>query len=149
MLRDRVALVAHGGYGRREVAPYSDVDLMILCEKGLIDRVAPLAERLLCDVFDTGLVLGHSVRTIDEACALACQDAQICTSLIESRLLAGSEPLYRRYLHRFRSRVRRRARRWSARSTSPGGRSGSSSARPSTCWSPISSAPGADCARST
>jgi len=108
-LRDRVALVAHGGYGRREVAPYSDVDLMILCEKGLVDRVAPLAERLLCDVFDTGLVLGHSVRTIDEACTLACHDAQICTSLIESRLLAGSEALFTRYLHRFRRRVRGRA----------------------------------------
>jgi [protein-PII] uridylyltransferase len=108
-IRDRVALVAHGGYGRREVAPYSDVDLMILCEKGLIDQVAPLAERLLCDVFDTGLVLGHSVRTIDEACTLACQDAQICTSLIESRLLEGSQALFGRYLQRFRRRIRRRA----------------------------------------
>ena len=109
MLNDRVALVAHGGYGRREVAPYSDVDLMIVCQKGLIDHVAPLAKRLLCDVFDTGLVLGHSVRTINEACSLACQDAQIGTSLIESRFLAGSESLYQQYLHRFHTRVHGRA----------------------------------------
>lgn len=92
-LRGEVALVAHGGYGRRDVAPYSDVDLMILCAEGA-QHVAPLAERLFCDVFDVGLTLGHSVRTLDEACQLARQDAQICTSLIEARLLAGNAALF-------------------------------------------------------
>ena len=71
----RVALVAHGGYGRRDVAPYSDVDLMILHRRGAAGRVARLAERLLRDVFDAGLVLGHSVRTLRQACRLACRDA--------------------------------------------------------------------------
>ena len=69
-----VALVAHGGYGRRDVAPYSDVDLMILCSAAAARAVGPLAERLLRDVFDAGLVLGHSVRTPGEACRLACQE---------------------------------------------------------------------------
>ncbi len=86
--------MAHGGYGRRDVAPYSDVDLMILHEPAAGGRVAPLAERLLRDVFDAGLVLGHSVRTPDQACRLACGEPTICTSLVESRLLAGSQPLF-------------------------------------------------------
>ena len=70
-LWSEIALVAHAGYGRRDVAPYSDVDLMILHSPGVGSRVEPLAERLLRDVFDVGLVLGHSVRTPWQACRLA------------------------------------------------------------------------------
>jgi [protein-PII] uridylyltransferase len=107
-LSSEVAFVAHGGYGRREVSPYSDVDLMILCSPHASNCVGPLAERLLCDVFDTGLVLGHSVRTPQEACQLALSDPQICTSLIESRLLTGSDTLFHEYQGAFRHQVRRR-----------------------------------------
>lgn len=106
-LRGEVALVAHGGYGRRDVAPHSDVDLMILCAQGA-QHVAPLAERLFCDVFDIGLTLGHSVRTVEEACQLSRQDAQVCTSLIESRLLAGNAGLFAEFGKCFMRRLRRR-----------------------------------------
>ena len=70
-LQGGVALVAHSGYGRRDVAPYSDVDLMLLHEPALRSQVPPLAERLLRDLFDVGLDLGQSVRTPDEACKLS------------------------------------------------------------------------------
>ena len=90
-------MVAHAGYGRRDVAPYSDVDLMILHSPGVGERVAPLAERLLRDVFDAGLILGHSVRTPDQAWRLACSEPMICTSLVESRLVRGSTTLFSRY----------------------------------------------------
>ncbi len=105
----RVALVAHGGYGRREAAPYSDVDLMVLRDPGTGTPAAALSERLLCDVFDAGLELGHSVRTVDEACRLAARDATICTSLVESRFLAGNRELFDRFAERFRRLARRRA----------------------------------------
>lgn len=105
----QIALVAHGGYGRRDVAPYSDVDVMLLHSGTAGDSVGRLAERLLCDVFDAGMILGHSVRTIEEACRLACQDATICSSLIESRLLAGGEPLFGRFKELFHRRVRTRS----------------------------------------
>ena len=59
----RVALVPHGGYGRRDVAPFSDVDLMLLVAPAIIEQVAPLAQRMLRDLFDVGLVVGQSVRT--------------------------------------------------------------------------------------
>lgn len=109
-LEERIALVAHGGYGRRDVAPYSDVDLMILHAGGRMEPLARLAERLVRDVFDAGLVFGHSVRTIDEACTLACRDATIGSSLIESRFLTGSAGLFGQFMEEFRRRIRRRAR---------------------------------------
>ena len=109
-LWSKIALVAHGGYGRRDVAPYSDVDLMILHEPSAGHRVAPLAERLLRDVFDAGLCLGHSVRTADQAARLACSEAMICTSLIESRLLRGSASLFAHYQRQLRRLTHRRAR---------------------------------------
>jgi [protein-PII] uridylyltransferase len=100
-LRTDVALVAHGGYGRRDVAPYSDVDLMILHNRRVYREVAPLAKRLLHDVFDVGLSLGQSVRTPQDACRLAYKDATIFTSLVESRWLAGSESLVVSLVYRF------------------------------------------------
>jgi [protein-PII] uridylyltransferase len=104
-LLGEIALVAHGGYGRREIAPYSDVDLMILYRKGAQTRLSPVAERVVRDVFDVGLVLGHSVRTVSEACRLASRDATICASLIDARLLMGNADLFAKFQHRFRKRV--------------------------------------------
>ena len=106
---ETVALVAHGGYGRRDVAPFSDIDLMLLHSAGAERQVAPLAQRMVRDLFDAGLVLGQSVRTPAQACQLARKDTTICTSLAESRLLAGSETVYGRFLRRFRRQSQRRA----------------------------------------
>lgn len=104
-------IVAHGGTGRCDLAPYSDVDLMLLhapttdAER----RTARLAERLLRDVFDVGLQLGQSVRTAAQACTSARDDATICTSLMESRRLAGSEELFTSFTRRFQKEIMRRA----------------------------------------
>lgn len=106
-VRTDVTLVAHSGYGRRDVAPYSDVDLMLLYRAESREAVQRLSERLVRDLFDTGLDLGQSVRTVDEACQLGCNDATICTSLLEGRLLAGDVRLFDTFKERFRSRVRR------------------------------------------
>ncbi len=108
-IQRNVALVPHGGYGRSVVAPGSDVDLMILHAGKTSGEVARLAERLMRDVFDAGLSLGHSVRTPAEACRLGVQDSVIGTSLVESRLLAGSEDLFAHFFRSFRRRLRRRA----------------------------------------
>lgn len=103
----QIALVAHGGYGRRDVAPFSDVDLMILHTREVAGRVEPLASRLMRDVFDAGLQLGNSVRTIPEACHFARQDAAIRTSLVESRYLAGSVTLFSRFIGKFQQQAQR------------------------------------------
>jgi [protein-PII] uridylyltransferase len=100
-----LALVAHGGYGRRDMSPFSDVDLMLLLDPGSESLVRPVAQRLTLDICDAGLTLGFSLRTPAEACQLALADATVFTSLAESRLLAGQEPLFAR----FRERLRRLA----------------------------------------
>ncbi len=89
---EQLVLVAHGGYGRRSQAPYSDIDLMLLHSPSLVSAdtsVAAVARRLLQDLFDIGLEVGQSVRTVAEAIRLARSDATVYTTLIEARLLAG------------------------------------------------------------
>ena len=108
-LQSQLALVPHGGYGRRDVAPYSDVDLMLLYDPAAVDHITPLAQTFTQDIYDSGLKLGFSARSIDEACTLSLQDISTFTSLAESRFLQGSVRLYSRYNNRFR-RVRRRNR---------------------------------------
>jgi len=105
-----LALVAHGGYGRRDVAPFSDVDLMLLLDPGSEPHVRPVAQRLTQDICDAGLALGFSLRTPRDACSLALSDATVFTSLAESRFLAGHEPLFARFLDRLRRVAARHSR---------------------------------------
>lgn len=97
----QVALVAHGGYGRADVAPYSDVDLMLL-HASKEETLTPLVRKFTNSIYDTGLQLGFSVRTISQACELARGDATILTALAESRLLSGEETLFAKFMERFR-----------------------------------------------
>ena len=100
-----MTLVAVGGYGRRDVAPFSDMDLMLLHRnEGPVEAVA---QRLATDIADAGLTLGFAVRTSAQACADAQRDATIFTSLVESRWVAGNEALLANFMHRFRRRSRR------------------------------------------
>jgi [protein-PII] uridylyltransferase len=88
------ALVAVGGYGRGELLPCSDVDVMILLPKGAnTDWTAPL-ERFLAFLWDIGLETGHSVRTIDDCQQEALADLSVATTLFEARLLAGPAALF-------------------------------------------------------
>lgn len=109
-LSSSLALVAHSGYGRREIAPYSDVDLMLLCAPDVEAQVAPLAQLLTQFVFDTGLQLGLTTRTPQQAWELAFKESHILTSLVESRLLTGDETLFHRFMEGFRRRAQRRHR---------------------------------------
>ncbi len=109
-LEPEVAVVAIGGYGRRDLAPFSDVDLMLLTTPEGKESAARLARHLTRDICDVGLRLGFSFRTIGEACSLALRDVTIFTALAESRLLAGNMNVFRRFLHHFRRLAHRRRR---------------------------------------
>ncbi len=87
----KVALVAVGGYGRGELAPWSDLDVLLLHDvrKGVND----LAQALWYPIWDTKLKLGHAVRTTKEAIRLAAEDLDTATSFLEVRHLAGDESL--------------------------------------------------------
>ncbi|HEX6963358.1 MAG TPA: [protein-PII] uridylyltransferase [Lacipirellula sp.] len=108
-LRTRIALVALGGYGRRHSAPYSDVDLMLLYGSDRADQLTPLVRKFTNAMFDAGFQLGSSLRTAEEAVALARGDGVICSSLIDNRLVAGSQPLHERFRGLFEKMIRKRS----------------------------------------
>lgn len=96
------ALIAVGGYGRGELNPHSDIDIMFLC-RDESDRAR--APELLYSLWDAGLDIGYSVRTSEECKVLARKDIKIRTSLLESRLIAGSPVLYDTFLKSLQSEV--------------------------------------------
>ena len=87
------ALVAVGGYGRGELHPCSDVDLMILTANKPEAVVCGKIERFITLLWDIGLEIGHSVRTLDECVALAADDITIATNIMEARTLFGDDQL--------------------------------------------------------
>jgi [protein-PII] uridylyltransferase len=107
-VRERMALVAHGGYGRRQQAPFSDVDLMILYDGKRDTSIGQTASRLTQDICDVYQHLGHSVRTPADAVQQARTDAQVGTSLLESRLLLGSSELFDCYSELMKGMIERR-----------------------------------------
>jgi [protein-PII] uridylyltransferase len=86
-----VALVAVGGYGRSELCPQSDLDVMLL-HAGRRD-IAAIAERIWYPIWDTGMKLGHSVSTVREALTLADSDLDSATALLSARHIAGDASL--------------------------------------------------------
>ena len=90
---DDAALVAVGGYGRGELHPKSDIDIMILLAEGTLSRYQSRIESFITLLWDLKLEIGHSVRTCEECTDEAGKDVTVVTNLMESRLLAGSEQL--------------------------------------------------------
>ncbi len=97
-----VALAAVGGYGRGQQFPYSDVDLLILLSKPSDAPLTRKLEELISMLWDIGLDVGHSVRTIEECVALSASDITVQTTLLEARLLAGKRGLYSSFVKRMR-----------------------------------------------
>jgi [protein-PII] uridylyltransferase len=103
-----VSLVALGGYGRGELSPHSDVDVMFLFPAKTKPTVAKalqehLSNEILYPLWDCDLKVGHSTRTVDEVFIEARKDIQTKTSLLESRLIAGSGSLYENFASAYRS----------------------------------------------
>src|SRR4051794_9695197 len=107
---DGVALIAVGGYGRGELAPQSDLDLVLL-HTGL-RGIGAIAERIWYPIWDQGLKLGHSVRTVKEALSLAADDLDTATSLVTIRHLAGDPELTEELASKAMALWRKRAKRW-------------------------------------
>jgi [protein-PII] uridylyltransferase len=109
--KSAVALVAVGGYGRGELAPCSDVDV-VLVHEGKPDGLEQAATTLWYPLWDAGLKLGHAVRSFDDQMSLASDDLDTATSLLSTRYLAGDEELASRLATEGLSRWRRHGRRW-------------------------------------
>ena len=106
-----LALVAIGGYGRAELNPHSDIDFMFLHSRQVAAGSRPLPhlsriiDGLLYPLWDIGLKIGHSVRSIEDCVKVANSDMQSKTSLIEARLIAGDEALFKKFQKTLVSKV--------------------------------------------
>ena len=100
-----IALVAVGGYGRGQLFPHSDVDLLILLPAQPDAALREKLEALIGTFWDIGLDVGHSVRTLDECFEVASGDVTVQTNLLESRLLCGNRELYRRFTRKLQQSI--------------------------------------------
>jgi len=106
---ERLCLVALGGYGRGELAPFSDVDLLFLRAYKTTPLVEQVVESILYILWDLGLKVGHATRTGDECIRLAESDVTIRTALLEARYLWGERSLYDELRTRFDAEVMARS----------------------------------------
>ena len=102
-----VALIALGGYGRGELNPFSDVDVMVLHHHGVAEispHLQEMANQVLYLLWDSGFKVGHSTRSIKEAITEANRDMRTKTAMLESRFLAGDSELAQEFRKQFRSK---------------------------------------------
>ncbi|MGI4878661.1 MAG: [protein-PII] uridylyltransferase, partial [Janthinobacterium lividum] len=102
---ERLTLIAVGGYGRGEMAPYSDVDIMFLTPWKQTAWGEQVIETILYLLWDLGLKVGHSTRSLDEMVRMAKSDLTIRTALLEARYVWGDQPLYDEAAARFRKEI--------------------------------------------
>jgi [protein-PII] uridylyltransferase len=102
-----LALIALGGYGRGELNPFSDIDVMLLHHQGtrkISPHLEEMVQQVLYPLWDSGFKVGHSTRSIKDAIAQANRDMRTKTAMLESRFLAGDAELAREFREQFRSK---------------------------------------------
>lgn len=98
---DAMSLIATGGYGRAEISPQSDLDIMFLLPKKANPLSSAAVEWMLYMLWDMGLKVGHATRSIEEAVKMAKSDITISTSLLEARWICGNHDLFTDFEARF------------------------------------------------
>src|SRR5512136_1493034 len=107
LFRDKMpfALVAVGGYGRRDLCIHSDIDVLILFDSKVPSSANRLAEEIFYPLWNLGLDLGHGIRFIKDCLTLASENLEALTSLIDARFICGESPLYLSLTERLGKRV--------------------------------------------
>jgi len=103
-----LAIVAVGGYGRNEMFPHSDIDILFLYESEspeITPEITHLAERILYGLWDLGLKVGQSLHSVDSAIEASLVDMTIRTNLLDSRFIVGDPALCERFQQRFQEEV--------------------------------------------
>ena len=101
-----LSLVALGGYGRGELAPQSDIDLLFLLPYKMTPRSEQVVEEMLYLLWDVGYKVGHATRSVDDCMRLSKSDTVISTSLLEARWLWGDQGLYLELRQRYDKEIR-------------------------------------------
>jgi [protein-PII] uridylyltransferase len=102
---ERLALCALGGYGRTEMAPFSDVDILFLIPGKLTGWGEQMIESILYSLWDLGLKVGHATRSIDELVRMSQEDVTIRTAMLEARFLWGDRAIFEEASAEFRRQV--------------------------------------------
>ena len=100
-----IAVLATGSFGRGELAPYSDLDLLFLCHKNPDSKVEALARSILLPLWDAKVDSGHAVRSVADGLGLPDKDLAAATALLDARFLVGDELLAADFLARYEARV--------------------------------------------
>lgn len=104
---EKIAVTAVGGYGRRELCVYSDIDLLFLYENRIDKNVEKVAEEILYFLWDLGFSVGHGCRSFKDSLQLARSELTVCTALIESRYIVGPKGIYDRFFKALLGQVRK------------------------------------------
>lgn len=99
------AIIALGGYGRKEQCLFSDVDLLFLFEDRVIDRTEDLIKEVVYPLWDLGLEVGHATRSIKECIGLAKKDIAVLTSLLDARFICGMSNVYLNLMDQVRKKI--------------------------------------------
>ena len=98
---EKVSVLAAGGFGRQELAPYSDIDLIFLVPYKVTPHTEQVIEFILYALWDMGLAVGHATRSVDDAIRLAKEDLTIRTNMLETRCISGDRPLFDTFWQRY------------------------------------------------
>jgi len=102
---DYLSIVAVGGYGRNNLSPGSDIDLLILTPYKITPRIEKIFETLLYMLWDLKIKVGYAVRSLEESISKSKIDNTICTSLLDARLIAGNQSLWLKFQDAFKKEI--------------------------------------------
>ena len=108
MEKNPYAIIALGGYGRKEQFIHSDVDLLFLFEKYVPDKAEHLIQEIVYPLWDIGFEVGHATRSLKECVKLAIDDIEVLTSLLDARFLCGMSLLYSSLMEHLRKRIKKK-----------------------------------------
>lgn len=104
-IKNPYAIIAVGGYGRQEQCIHSDIDLLFLFNKEIPDRADNLIREILYPLWDIGLDIGYSARSLKECVSLAKKDIEVLTSLLDARFICGISSLYSELMELVRKKI--------------------------------------------
>jgi [protein-PII] uridylyltransferase len=103
--RNPYSIIALGGYGRQEQCVHSDVDILFLFEKSIPEEAEGLIREIIYPLWDTGMIVGHATRTVEECIELAESDIEVLTSLLDARFVCGMSFLYSKLAERLQKKL--------------------------------------------
>ena len=102
---DKLSIIAVGGYGRGNLAPGSDIDILILTPYKITPRIEQIVETLLYILWDLKLKVGYAIRSLEDNISKAKLDNTICTALLDARLISGDQDLWIQFNSVFKSEI--------------------------------------------